>query len=1035
MLHVLTNLDENPAASALFGIPAARPTAQHSIEHPLLAAPPTIPTAPRTVPRGLGTLNDLLATLEGMGGSHAVHMLESVLARNGDFGNDAIRINVNHDDNGAIGLSIGGRSFNIPGTGHRPNPPASESPANGYIPKPTSLRWQEEMAIIPGPSSDQTAKLVVHVINRLLPEARRAAEEEASRLQKQEESASMIVDPAQVDGTNIEATKAPSPVPESQVELEGMREEPTLVTPQPPSEDTEMRTSSLQPSGSQTDKTFADEATAALDPAILVNAEVPPAESEGANAVAQRTVISIYGREVDITDTGIDLEFLQALPDEMRADVVEQHTREQNRVRRPATTSAPAPTSQLSAEFLDALPPDIRAEVIFQEAMENARLAVTTNRPAPVITNRTNQRSTSGAVEDPENNPPHAQVDEVARRGVNAVIPAARRASIKDLTQPSKRPRRDAVQLLDRAGVAALVRLLFIPEVLKQGHLFHILVNLCENSASRSDLLGILLSIVHDGTGDLLAVDKSFQQMTLRPMVTPKSTAKSKPVDSPAPAATSSMFAHLQSEYVATYITQRCFDALIHIVTINSRAATYFLSEQEELFGLRRASAKKGKGKERSIPQTKFPIVILLSLLDRRALLDGPGIMEALTGLLAAVTKPLAALKTPPQPIVQQTTPTGSDGLITATASASDDVATGSTVKPVPGPATSTSSSDIELSVAPVIPNAVLKLVANALTIGECSSKTFSQTLGLMHNLAHLTNVKTVILEDLQSRAQLLGETLREELRSLAEAIRDVPVDIGLFTAATFSPPSSSQAQLLRLLKTIEYLHLGKIDSDLSATATGKEEVAVKEIYASFHFEQLWRNLGDCLALVELQGRTEHIPTVLLPLVETLMVVCKFESSALRASRSPSAPPSTTDEAGDLFVEFTTTHRKVLNSIVRNNPALLSGSFALLVRNPRVLDFDNKRNWFFQRLKSKRDRTSSGMVSLNVRRKHVFEDSFKALQARTDEEIKYGKLNVKFQHEDGIDAGGVTREWYSILAQQIFDPNFGMFWDNCFYIF
>jgi E3 ubiquitin-protein ligase HUWE1 len=99
-----------------------------------------------------------------------------------------------------------------------------------------------------------------------------------------------------------------------------------------------------------------------------------------------------------------------------------------------------------------------------------------------------------------------------------------------------------------------------------------------------------------------------------------------------------------------------------------------------------------------------------------------------------------------------------------------------------------------------------------------------------------------------------------------------------------------------------------------------------------------------------------------------------------------------------------------------------------LVRNPRVLEFDNKRNWFFQKLKRKKDQAVAvGSLPLNIRRQYVFEDSFHALQRRTGDEIKYGKLNVKFYNEDGVDAGGVTREWYSVLAQQIFDPNFGEF--------
>ncbi|KAG1221535.1 hypothetical protein G6F68_020898 [Rhizopus microsporus] len=66
------------------------------------------------------------------------------------------------------------------------------------------------------------------------------------------------------------------------------------------------------------------------------------------------------------------------------------------------------------------------------------------------------------------------------------------------------------------------------------------------------------------------------------------------------------------------------------------------------------------------------------------------------------------------------------------------------------------------------------------------------------------------------------------------------------------------------------------------------------------------------------------------------------------------------------------------------------------------------------------------MLKLNVRRQYVFEDSYHQLQGRTGDEIKYGKLSVLFYDEEGLDAGGVTREWFSVLARQMFDPNYAL---------
>ncbi|ORZ36087.1 putative ubiquitin ligase tom1p [Catenaria anguillulae PL171] len=49
------------------------------------------------------------------------------------------------------------------------------------------------------------------------------------------------------------------------------------------------------------------------------------------------------------------------------------------------------------------------------------------------------------------------------------------------------------------------------------------------------------------------------------------------------------------------------------------------------------------------------------------------------------------------------------------------------------------------------------------------------------------------------------------------------------------------------------------------------------------------------------------------------------------------------------------------------------------------------------------------------------------MQHRSGDELKYARLNVTFVDEDGVDAGGLTREWYSVLARQIFNPGYALF--------
>lgn len=338
----------------------------------------------------------------------------------------------------------------------------------------------------------------------------------------------------------------------------------------------------------------------------------------------------------------------------------------------------------------------------------------------------------------------------------------------------------------------------------------------------------------------------------------------------------------------------------------------------------------------------------------------------------------------------------------------------------------------------PQIPHAVLRLIVNILTIGECSGRTFQQSLALIQHLSYIPDARDVIAQELRAKAQEFGQSLFTDLDELATALQSSEGDtLAGSVASKFSPASSDQARLLRVLKTIDYMYSAKATTPADDSRNGGDAEKVQGIYESFRFTPLWRRLGDCLAVIEQKPDTEHIATVLLPLIEALMVVCKYvgpkpsqsaATRAIRASASPRSPTTPKESMEDLFVSFTDAHRKVLNLMVRNNPSLMSGSFSLLVNNPRVLDFDNKRNYFTQQLHRRPHvREHHGTLQLNVRRARVFEDSFQYLQRKTGDQIKHGKLSVRFYDEEGVDAGGVTREWFQILARQMFDPNNALF--------
>ena len=63
---------------------------------------------------------------------------------------------------------------------------------------------------------------------------------------------------------------------------------------------------------------------------------------------------------------------------------------------------------------------------------------------------------------------------------------------------------------------------------------------------------------------------------------------------------------------------------------------------------------------------------------------------------------------------------------------------------------------------------------------------------------------------------------------------------------------------------------------------------------------------------------------------------------------------------------------------------------------------------------------------VRVRRGWVFEDSFAAVMRLRPEDLRK-RLMVKFEGEDALDYGGVSREWFFLLSHEMFNPSYGLF--------
>lgn len=983
-----------------------------------------------------------------------------------------------------------------------------------FLPASTFQRWQEEARILFGSAHVSKAERIINSLLRVLVppavarEQKRQQEEAVKAAIKEKEK--VLAEQAAKEKAEKEALEKKEQAERDEAAAAEAAAQAEAAAPQATDDETK-----------DTDAMEGVEPTNAEEtaPPSEQNAEGPTSAEEpaGPSEPTERVRTTIRGRELDITGMGVDLEYLDALPEDLREEVLMT----QITLQRSQAAAAGEEPTDINREFLEALPPDIREELLQQEASERRRREREEARerrgPADATAARAEEMDPASFLasldptlrqavlmeqdEEVLAHLPQAIAAEARALGGDRMMPRFGDLSRLNRTtrglerdprgahQAIKKPqRKQIVQMLDKAGVATLLRLMFIPQ---QGSsrqsLNGILLDVSQNRQNRAEVVSLLLSVLQDGSADFSAVERSFAHLSLRAKPTP--LQKTPPLKR---ALSGQITSTNNIEMTPLMVIQQCLSALVSLTQYNHQIPSFFLTEHEISSGLKSKSSRKGKGKESKA--SKYALNALLSLLDRKLIMESSTCMEQLSSLLESVTHPLAMLlrkekeKPEESKVVEVSSdeagadvaePLNPEGTLPALAeipSATNDVTVDSTNSPMPDApaeileetpgtelAPNASSSDPDSKpeevkepqekvkrqhtlTPPVVPEENLRLVVTILAARECTSKTFRDTLSTINNLSAIPEAKKIFGQGLIEQAQDLAKSILGDLDELVPQIQHAEsgADIQGLALTKFSPASSDQAKLLRVLTALDYLfdpkrNGGKTkpaedDKESQGESSHLKEDLLTTLYENPTFKLLWSKLSDCLSVIRQGEGMLNVASILLPLIEALMVVCKNTTikdaplmKVVKDFSVASPPPESRME--NLFFRFTEDHRKILNDLVRHNPKLMSGTFSLLVKNPKVLEFDNKRNYFTRRLHSRgtEARHPQPPLQLSVRRDQVFLDSFKFLSFKNGDEIKYGKLSIRFHGEEGVDAGGVTREWFQVLSRQMFNPDYALF--------
>ena len=126
---------------------------------------------------------------------------------------------------------------------------------------------------------------------------------------------------------------------------------------------------------------------------------------------------------------------------------------------------------------------------------------------------------------------------------------------------------------------------------------------------------------------------------------------------------------------------------------------------------------------------------------------------------------------------------------------------------------------------------------------------------------------------------------------------------------------------------------------------------------------------------------------------------------------------------GGYTIELMPAQDAVLATVV---PSINNGtSLAQELSRYAAMPFQHKEAWFRQQIAKIQVPWEDGHIKINVRRNNLREDSMEAIESITPADMRK-IFRFEFINEPGVDAGGVAREWFHLVSEELFNPDCGL---------
>ncbi|KAL8126457.1 hypothetical protein AgCh_013662 [Apium graveolens] len=792
----------------------------------------------------------------------------------------------------------------------------------------------------------------------------------------------------------------------------------------------------------------------------------------------------------DADSRSIDPAFLDALPEELRAEVL---SAQQGQTAQPSNTEPEPQNEDIDPEFLAALPPDIREEVLAQqqaqrlhqsrelegqpvemdtvsiiatfpselreEVLLTSSDAILANLTPALVAEANMLRERFAHRYNRTLFGMHARNrrGESSRRGdgIGSILDRTGGVILRR-SLGSKTVEADGTPLVDIEDLKALVRLLRVVQPLYKGQLQSLLLNLCAHNETRTAIVKILM--------ELLMLDMR-RPTNLLGSLEPSCRLY----------ACQSHVAYSRPQYfdgVPPLVSRRVLETLTYLARSHSLVAKLFFQFSVHQSAPESSSLDRTRGKAVMVDEDKIEkqehqdeylsIKLLLSLLNQPLYLRSVAHLEQLLNLLDVIidnaeskskSSDVPGSSLNEQISAQITTSVAEINTGFAGTSSGSDARSSKADDTSKLPVSNSKRELDSVDVLRNLPKEGLRFLCSLLALEGLSDKAYALVANVLKKLVTVVPVHChLLISELAGSIQNLTKSAMNELHIFGE------VENAILTAT-----SSDGAAVLRVLQALSSLLATlSVKDNNGQVLSEKEHAAALALLGSINasLDPLWLELSTCVGKIEKYSDSPHdlstssvastsklsrvMPPLpsgtqnILPYLESFFVMCEKlnpvqtgaghdlggdvvsdveEATTSDTKLKASGSAHKMDEKQIAFIKFSDKHRKLLNAFIRQNPGLLEKSFSLMLKVPRVIDFDNKRVHF--RSKIKHDH-HHGSLRISVRRAYILEDSYNQLRMRSAQDLK-GRLTVHFQGEEGIDAGGLTREWYQLLSRVIFD--------------